>query len=280
MFMLFLLHYVMRQVSPLPDGDDQPPWIREKKVGPWHLLGLIGRGNFGEVFLAEDPEGNRKAVKVFAPELTDRRAFELEYNGMEHAHRLTPHPNLVPVESVGRTEYCIYYTMPAADALNENPYTPHTLYNRMVRNDLGEQELLELAGSVLNALEFLHSKKLVHRDVKPDNILKTNGVWRLADPGLLSAPHPAQFAGTPGFYPGKKSFRADEAGDLYALGITLYCAATGMKPEKYPLVPEHYDYSRYPRLRRLYRNAVEGAYKNADEMIKDLEYLQSVSSGQ
>ena len=279
MLLLFLLNYVMRQVDPLPEGEDQPPWIREKQLGPWRLLGRIGRGNFGEVFLAQDPEGNRKAVKVFVPERGDRRAFDLEYNGMEHARRLASHPNLVPVESAGRTEYCIYYVMPAADPLKADPYAPHSLYNRMARNDLAEPELLQLAGSVLDALAFLHSKKLIHRDVKPDNILKIAGVWRLADPGLLSAPRPAQFAGTPGFYPEKKSFRADEAADLYALGKTLYCAASGMKPENYPLVPDHYDYSRYPQLRRLDRGAVEGYYKTAADMKKDLEYLRTGSAG-
>ena len=161
--------------------------------------------------------------------------------------------------------------MPLADVLCEDPYVPHTLYNRMVKNDLAESELLELAASVLKALAFLHTKGLVHRDVKPDNILKVDGVWCLGDPGLVTFRRPARFAGTPGFYPEKKNFRADAGSDLYALGKTLYCAATGMKPENYPLVPEPYDYSRYPALRRIYRRAVEGKYNTADEMRKDVE---------
>ena len=271
MFWTFLLDHAMRQVSPLPEETDLPPWIREKRLGDWHLAGSIGKGNFGEVFLAENASGEKKALKVFAPEAADRRAFDLEYDGMEVARMVAEHPNLVPVESVGRTDYCIYYTMPLADALCEEPYVPHTLYNRMVKNDLSEAELLEVAAAVLEALAFLHAKGLVHRDVKPDNILKVDGVWRLGDPGLVTSRRPARFAGTPGFYPEKKHFRADAGSDLYALGKTLYCAATGMKPENYPLVPEHYDYSRYPALRRLYRNAVEGKYKTANEMRKDVE---------
>ena len=273
MLWLLLTLHAMRQVSPLPEGGGQPPWIREKRLGSWRLLASIGKGNFGEVFLAEDPAGNRKALKVFLPEQGDRRAFDLEYDGMERAQRLTQAPGLVPVDSTGRTEYCIFYTMPLADALQDDPYTPHMLYNRMVRNDLSEAELLDLTVSVLDGLVFLHGEKLVHRDIKPDNILKVAGKWCLADPGLLSPRRPGRFAGTPGFYPAKKSFRADEGGDLYALGKTLYCAATGMKPENYPLVPEHYDYARYPALRRLYRCAAEGKYRTAGEMKKEAEIL-------
>ena len=280
MFWTFLLNHAMRQVSPLPEGADLPPWIREKSLGDWRLTGSIGKGNFGEVFLAEDAFGNRKALKVFTPEAADRRAFDLEYDGMEAMRMVAEHPNLVPVESVGRTDYCIYYTMPLADALREEPYVPHTLYNRMVKNDLAEAELLKVAASVLEALAFLHTKEMVHRDVKPDNILKVNGVWRLGDPGLVTFRRPARFAGTPGFYPEKKSFRADAGSDLYALGKTLYCAATGMKPENYPLVPEHYDYSRYPALRRIYRRAVEGKYKTANEMRKDVEDVRDQRNAQ
>ena len=271
MFWTFLLDYAMRQVSPLPKGAELPPWIKERRLGEWRLAGSIGNGAFGEVFLAETPDGQRKAVKVFLPQKTDRRAFDLEFDGMEAARMMAAHPALVPVESVGRTAYCIYYTMPLADALCEEPYVPHTLHNRMVKNDLAEAEMLELAASVLEALAFLHAKGLVHRDVKPDNILKADGVWHLGDPGLVTGRRPARFAGTPGFYPEKKNFRADAGSDLYALGKTLYCAATGMKPENYPLVPEHYDYSRYSALRRIYRNAVEGKYKTANEMRKDVE---------
>ena len=270
--MFFFFHnYILHQVSPLPEGSDQPPWIRDKRLGQWQLLAGIGKGNFGEVFLAEDGSGNRKALKVFAPDPADRRAFDLEVNGMWHAVMAGGNPHLVPIESYHREEYCVYYLMPLADALREDPYTPHTLYNRIAQGDLDEAELLEVAAAGLAALEFLHRRNLVHRDIKPDNILKCGGVWQLGDPGLLSVRRPAHFAGTPGFYPDRKRFRADVSGDLYALGKTLYCAATGMKPENYPLVPENYDYRRYSELRQLYRNAVKGKYQTANEMRKDVE---------
>ena len=266
--LLFFLENAMRKVSPLPGGE--VPHLVSKKIGEYKLTGMIGKGNFGEVFLAEDPTGVCKALKIFMPQNDDRRSFDLEYDGLFLARGLM-HKNLVPIEYVGRTGYCIYYTMPLADSLSKEEYIPHTLYNRMVQNDLEEKELLQMTADILSALAYLHNKKLLHRDIKPDNIFKINGIWCLGDTGSLAFRNPKRFSDTPGFYPEKKNFRADEASDLYALGKTLYCAATGMKPEYYPLVPENYDYSRYPALRRIYRNAVEGKYKTANEMRKDVE---------
>lgn len=266
--LLFFLEYAMRKVSPLPGGE--VPHLVSEKIGEYKLIGMIGKGNFGEVFLAEDAAGVCKALKIFQPQNEDRRSFDLEYDGLFLARRLK-NEHLVPVEFVGRTEYCIYYTMPLADSLSDEEYIPHTLYNRMVQNNLEEKELLQMTADILGALEYLHNKKLLHRDIKPDNIFKVNGIWCLGDTGSLAFPNSKRFSGTPGFYPEKKNFRTDEASDLYALGKTLYCAATGMKPEHYPLVPENYDYSRCANLRKLYRNAVEEKYKSATQMRKDVE---------
>ena len=263
-----------RWVSPLPDGTDQPPWIREKRLGYWRLVGIIDRGGFGEVFLAVDTIGNFRALKVFTPASEEEhRAFDLEFGGMflvktafDGGH------HTVPIESVDTAEHCVYYAMPLADALGSDPYVPHTLNNRIRRNDLDEAELLKVAASVLDALSYIHGKGLVHRDVKPGNILKIKGEWCLGDPGLISPRRPTRFAGTPGFYIENKHHRADETDDLYALGKTLYCAATGMAADKYPIFPDHYDWNRYPALLQLYLRAVDGEYRSADEMKKDAEH--------
>ena len=274
MLYFLLVNDMLRRVSSLPRGK-LPPWIENRRVDDWSLHGMITSGNFGEVFIAENSEGKRRALKIFAPSENDRRAFDIECDGMMRMIGLR-HPNLVPIETFGRTEHCLYYTMPLADELFANPfYVPFTLRNRMVRRvygtgirftDLTEAQLLDIAASVLPALDFLHGKGLLHRDVKPDNIMRVNGAWCLGDPGLISSCRPRCFAGTQGFYPEKKRFRANASTDLYALGKTLYCAATRMSADRYPLVPENYDYDRYTKLRAIYRNAVEGKYKTAAEM--------------
>lgn len=266
--LLFFLEHAMRKVSPLPNGE--APHLAAKRIGKYQLSGVIGKGNFGEVFLAEGSAGELKALKIFMPQHENDRSFDLEYDGLFIAGKLQ-NEYLVPVEYIGRTEYCIYYTMPPADSLSEKEYIPHTLYNRMIQNDLDKKEVLQMTSNILSALTYLHGRKLLHRDIKPDNIFKINGIWCLGDTGSLAFSRPKNFAGTPGFYPETKNFRADEVSDLYALGKTLYCAATGMNPEHYPLVPENYDYSRYAIVRKIYRNAVEGKYKTANQMRTDVE---------
>ena len=114
MFWLFLCEHALKTVKPLPDGVDVPPWIADKKIGDYRLLASIGKGGFGEVFLAENRDGNRKAVKIFTPKRKGPVAFNLEYDGMRMAEFAGVHQNLVPIESVGRTEHCVYYTMPLA----------------------------------------------------------------------------------------------------------------------------------------------------------------------
>ena len=279
MLLLFLANHLTHLVSPLPEGEKKPPWLKKGHLDNWELIREIGSGGSGDVFLAGNSDNDIRALKIFSPKSDDRRAFDLEFDGIFKAKSIGEHPYIVPIESIGKKQYCMYYTMPLADHLDTGPdckihtlydYRPHTLYNRIIDNDLTEPELLELASNILDALDFLHGKGLVHRDVKPDNIMRVRGVWCLGDLGLISWRRPRNFAGTPGYYPERKSFRADTSSDIYALGKTLYCAATGMKPTCYPLVPEKYDYDRYSNLRSIYRAAVEGKYETANEMKRDV----------
>ena len=272
MFWLFLCEHALKTVKPLPDGVDVPPWIADKKIGDYRLLASIGKGGFGEVFLAENRDGNRKAVKIFTPKRKGPVAFNLEYDGMRMAEFAGVHQNLVPIESVGRTEHCVYYTMPLADSLREAEYIPATLHNVLTdRKTMDEEELAQMALDILDALAYLHRKQLIHRDVKLDNILRFGNVWKLGDPGLLSPRRQKKSAGTPGFFINLKSHRTDESDDLYALGKVLYCAWTGMGPEHYPLVPIPYNYDRYARLRSVYRLAVGQKIATAEEFSKKLK---------
>ena len=93
--LLFFLEYAMRKVSPLPGG--KVPHLVSEKIGEYKLTGMIGKGNFGEVFLAEDAAGVCKALKIFQPQNEDRRSFDLEYDGLFLARRLK-NEHLVPVE--------------------------------------------------------------------------------------------------------------------------------------------------------------------------------------
>ncbi len=268
MFWIFLAEHIFHTATPLADRSDSP-WLKNRQLGGWKLLASIGKGGFGEAFLAEKG-GIQKALKVFTPAKEDSKSFDMEYSGMRFAQGVT-HANFVPIEFVGKAEHCIYYVMPPADTLSGTEYIPATLSNVMIERQLSENELIQMAAGILSALSFLHGKKLIHRDVKPENILRFGKHWKLGDPGLVSPSRPKEIAGTPGFYINLKSRRTDETDDLYALGKVLYFACTGMNPEHYPLVPENYDYDRYSRLRPIYRNACERKYKSSGEFLEELE---------
>ena len=143
----------------------------------------------------------------------------------------------------GRCGDSFCYVMDAADNLNPEPadYRPDTLENRMKRDGrIAPSKLLEIAKQTEDKLRFLHQKGLLHRDIKPGNILFINGDAVPGDIGLLTGKPGSTLAGTPGFLApeaaaGTRPFAPQD--DFYALGKTLYCALTGYPPEKYPAFP-------------------------------------------
>jgi len=210
------------------------------QIESYRLLHECGSGSYGTVFLAENIVTGQKAALKIIPE--NNLFSQRELRGIVQYMQICPRSGLMQVYHAGRCGDSFYYVMDAADNLNpEEDYLPDTLENRMKRDGrIDPAKLLETANQTEEKLRILHRKGVLHRDIKPGNILFMNGEAVPGDIGLLTGTPGSTLAGTPGFLApeaaaGVRPFAPQD--DFYALGKTLYCALTGYSPEKYPAFP-------------------------------------------
>ena len=207
------------------------------RLGPYRLLRALGAGGMGAVYEAAHVRTDRKvALKVL-------RAPPGAHTGVERFHiegraagRLR-HPNLVSVLDLDRDERSDLWYM-AMDLVEGE--TLHELVER--EGPLDDQRAVEIGLALADALGYAHTQKVLHRDVKPHNVmLDREGTVRLTDFGLaklLEEPGQAltqgfTLLGTPGYMPPEQAGMAapvNEQADVYGLGATLYYALTGKPP--------------------------------------------------
>jgi serine/threonine protein kinase/WD40 repeat protein len=272
----------------------------------------IGRGAYGEVWLARNVMGAPRAVKiVWRRQFESDRPYEREFAGIQRYEPVSRSADgLVHVLHVGRNNASgyFYYVMELADSavplveealessaestvasVDHTPlqaYTPRTLRSDLKRlGRLPVADCLRLALDVVGGLARLHERGLVHRDVKPGNIIFVEGRAKLADIGLVSKGGEGRtFVGTEGYIPPEGPGSA--AADLYALGMVLYEAITGYTPEQFPKVPpEWFAEEAAPESLEFHEvvlkaceAAKERRYQTAEEMQADLALLQSGQS--
>ena len=209
-------------------------------IGSCTVVQPCGNGSFGTVYLVEDAIGRRLAVKVVprTGSLSERELAGLKnYKDCRHA-------NLLAIHHIEITDSFICCTMDAADDLNrgQGEYLADTLGNRIRKSGrrTGE-EIHAMLEDLLQGMEYLHQHGLVHRDIKPDNILWVNGRAVLADAGLIAPAGKGSLAGSPGFI-SPQIMNGDSApapaDDFYALGKVIYCALTGLPVRSYPSLPQ------------------------------------------
>lgn len=258
------------------------PEIRDHET-----LRLIGRGAYGEVWMARSVTGALRAVKVVWREDYDHvESFEREFEAIKRYEPISRrHAGLVPILQVGRSDAqgFYYYVMELADDLetgrdiHPDSYKPHTLGLEMRRSkQLKAERCLTIGANVAEGLQHLHDHKLIHRDVKPSNLVFIDGQCRLADLGLVALLGQRSFVGTEGFVAPEGPGSA--ASDIFSLGMVLYEASTGKDRLDFPDIPSCSDsgdkLDAWQRLHRVICTAcapkAKDRYNSAQEMALDL----------
>jgi TPR repeat protein len=204
--------------------------------GPFLVRGVLGQGGMGTVYLAWDPAGQREvAIKTLSSRGASenaRRRFQREIRALARLD----HPGLLPILDAGEDEGVPWFALPKVAG--------GSLEARLrAQGPLSLEETLDLGLQLCRALDVAHQAGILHRDLKPDNVLLERERYLLADFGLakdlvnqasvnLSATGALQ--GTPGYWaPEQASGRGGESSvstDVYGLGAVLYAALTGHPP--------------------------------------------------
>lgn len=267
--------------------------------GRYELLEKIGDGGMAVVYKGKDKLLNRFiAVKILRPEFTKDATFVENFKRESQAAAGLSHPNIVGVYDVGREGNINYIVMELieGDTLNK-------IIEREAPMDY--RKVIDISKQVAQALRIAHKNKIIHRDVKPHNIMITeDGVVKLADFGIARAVNDAtlstgsKIVGSVHYFSPEQARGnyVDERSDIYSLGIVMYEMLTGKVPfdgdnpvtvalkhiNEEIIPPIELEPGIPPALDRCVMKATSkyqtNRYANADELIQELENISFVTT--
>jgi serine/threonine protein kinase len=274
------------------------------KAGRYEIIGELGRGAMGVVYKATDPViGRTVAVKTIKlseegtglsrPELLTRFQTEARAAG------LLTHPNIVVVFDAGEEDGRYYITMELVEGKSLQAHLDSGQTFALPR-------VLRIMEQTCGALQFAHERNVVHRDVKPANIMLTaDDTVKVTDFGTAkilqfgTMQQTAHVMGTPSYMsPEQVKGRAvDGRSDIFSLGVMLYEMVTGEKPfpgqnittviykivNEEPVPPRQIDPSIHPGISNVVMKALakepEARYQSCREMLEDLRSYRNVAAG-
>ncbi|MHB9753159.1 serine/threonine-protein kinase [Streptomyces sp. BYX5S] len=216
-----------------------------RTVGPYRLLGRIGEGGMGRVYLARNTGGRNVALKFIHADMAAQAGFRERFRREADVVRRVGAPGTVPVVDTGLDERHPWYA-------SEYVAGP-SLQDSVDRfGPLPAESVWRLAADLAHTLEHVHRARLVHRDLKPSNVLLSADGPRLIDFGIVHAALDAGLTtigvltstgariGTPAYMSPEQAYgeKVTAATDVYSYGLTLAFAATGVQPHRGSLDPQ------------------------------------------
>jgi serine/threonine-protein kinase len=268
-------------------------------VGRYEITGELGRGAMGVVYKAKDPTiGRTVALKTMRLDVHGLESAEMvrRFQNEARASGLLSHPNIVTIYDAGEQEGIFYIAMEFIQGT-----TLHELLTE--QRILPADDIVQYSRQICRGLDYAHSHGIVHRDVKPANIMITaNGMVKIMDFGIAKAggsmTSTGQVLGTPNYMAPEqvKGKPLDGRSDLFSFGVILYEMLTGEKPfagqnvttiiykivNENPIAPRDLDVTVHPGLSAIVTRALakspEDRYQSGAEIIHDLENYKTAGA--
>lgn len=262
----------------------------------YQIIRKIGDGGMAFVYQAKDKLLNRiVAVKVLRPEFADDAEFLAKFKREAEAVANITHPNIVNVYDVGQEDKVHYIVMEYVDGQN---------LKEIIKNEgvLDEYTALDITKQIAQALSAAHKKGVIHRDIKPHNILISNEgrQVKVADFGIAKAVSNSTITNIGSIIGSVHYFSLEQAkgqpvannADLYSLGIVLYEMIIGRVPFRgdSPIsialqhINEDIEFTQEEKTRiphsvrtlisKMTEKSAEDRYQSAEEVIEDIEYIE------
>ena len=216
-------------------------------IGRYRIESLIGEGGMGEVYLAEDTRLRRKvAIKVLPSELAADQERLYRFEQEARAASALNHPNIITIYEIGESHGLNFIATEYIEG--------ETLHERLQRGALPLEAVLDISTQVTSALQAAHKAGIVHRDIKPDNVMiRPDGLVKILDFGIakLIGRHPfdagpdaataKKLKTNPGIVIGTANYMSPEQArgkdvdartDIWSLGVVLYEMVGGRAPFK------------------------------------------------